>query len=47
MGRKPKYPEHKEKAATLMNELLDEVVNCSCSNSRAIRYEKRNSTSAG
>jgi hypothetical protein len=26
MGRKQKHPEHKEKAATLMNELLDEVV---------------------
>lgn len=26
MGRKQKYPEHKEKAAALMNELLDEVV---------------------
>lgn len=27
MGRKQKHPEHKEKAATLMNSLLDEVVN--------------------
>lgn len=27
MGRKAKHPEHKEKAAALMNELLDEVVN--------------------
>ena len=26
MGRKQKHPEHKEKAATLMNTLLDEVV---------------------
>lgn len=26
MGRRAKYPEHKEKAAALMNELLDEVV---------------------
>lgn len=26
MGRNAKYPEHKEKAATLMNTLLDEVV---------------------
>ena len=26
MGRKQKHPEHKEKAAALMNELLDEVV---------------------
>ena len=26
MGRKQKHPEHKEKAATLMNSLLDEVV---------------------
>ena len=26
MGRKQKYPDHKEKAAALMNELLDEVV---------------------
>ncbi len=26
MGRKQKHPEHKEKAATLMNELLNEVV---------------------
>lgn len=26
MGRKQKYPEHKEKAAKLMNELLDGVV---------------------
>jgi len=26
MPRKPKHPEHKEKAAALMNELLDEVV---------------------
>lgn len=27
MGRKQKHPEHKEKAATLMNALLNEVVN--------------------
>ncbi len=26
MGRKQKHPEHKEKAATLMKALLDEVV---------------------
>ena len=26
MGRKQKHPQHKEKAATLMNSLLDEVV---------------------
>ena len=26
MGRKQKHPEHKEKAAALMNELLDEIV---------------------
>lgn len=27
MGRKAKHPEHQERAAALMNELLDEVVN--------------------